>query len=131
MIFVDYPGHFVALFLLAIAALLVFLAFHCSELRKKEFRIVRLILIGLKYLTIFILLLILWNPSRSKETDTYSKNSVLALFDTSKRMSIIEEAKTSRLDKALEIFDDNFQFSRKDTPEFSILGFDSQVYHQY
>ena len=129
MIFVDYPGNFVAIFFLAVAALLVFLAFHCRELRKKEFKTFRLLLIGLKYIAILILLLILWNPSQSKETDTYSKNSVLALFDTSKSMSIIEDSKTTRLDKALEIFDDNFQFSNKDTPEFSILGFDTQVYH--
>ncbi len=89
----------------------------------------RAFLVGIKFLSIVILILILWNPSRSEIVDTFSRNNVLVLFDTSQSMSLIEDSKETRLDKALKIFDEKLRSLGKDGPEFKILGFDNDVYH--
>ena len=129
MIFADYPGHFVAITLLILSAGFVFLAFYSNELQKDKYKYLRVILPGLKVLTIMILLLILWNPSHSELVNSTSKNSVLVLFDTSKSMSVKEDFQKTRLDKALGIFEEIFISSNEDTPEYKILGFDNDVYH--
>ena len=104
MILVDYPGHIIAGMLLAVFAVLVFFAFRSGELQKATRQSYKWPLIVLQYLAIVTLLLILWNPSRSKEREEMSRNTVLAFFDTSKSMSIVEEGQANRLDRALEIF---------------------------
>ncbi|MBN1974116.1 MAG: hypothetical protein JW787_10790 [Sedimentisphaerales bacterium] len=129
MIFADYPGHIAAITALAISAILVFLAFRCNELQKEKYRLFRVFLIGLKFLVIVTLIVILWNPSHSELAETFSRNNVLVLFDTSESMSVIENAKKTRLDSALEVFDEKFHSSGKDEPEYKILGFDNDVYH--
>ncbi|MFC1781331.1 hypothetical protein ACFLZ8_03610 [Planctomycetota bacterium] len=129
MVFVDYPGHFIAVVLLAIFAGLVLLVFHCRQLHKSRYRIYRPIFMLLRYASIVILLLILWNPSRSLQVDTTARNSVLTLFDTSRSMSVPEDANTTRLEKALNIFNRTFSPSSAKGPEFKIFGFDNQVYH--
>ena len=129
MIFANYPGHFIAAFLLAVSASLVVLAFHCSEMQKEKIRSYRFLLMGLRYISILILLVILWNPSRSKLVNEVTRNSVLVLFDTSRSMSVIEEEGTTRLDKAVKIFSDVFRPENKKGPEYTILGFDKNVYH--
>ncbi len=129
MIFADYPGHFIVAVLLAVSAGLVVLVFHCREMQKEKIRSYRSLLMGLRYIPIVILIAILCNPSQSVLVDEVAGNSVLALFDTSQSMSVIEDAGTTRLDKALEVFDETFHPSNANGPEFIILGFDSQVYH--
>jgi len=129
MILVDYPGHFIAGMLLTVFAVLVFFAFRCGELQKATRQSYRWPLIVLQYLAIVILLLILWNPSRSKVSEELSRNSVLAFFDTSQSMSVVEEGRANRLDRALDIFQKKFRPLDADSPAYKIFGFDHQTYH--
>jgi hypothetical protein len=129
MILVDYPGHIIAGMLLTVFAVLVFLAFRCGELQKAARQSYRWPLIALQYLAIVILLLILWNPSRSKEREEISRNTVLAFFDTSESMSVVEEEQANRLDRALEIFQKKYRPHEADSPSYKIFGFDRETYH--
>ena len=129
MILVDYPGHIIAGMLLIVFAVLVFFAFRCGELQKATRRSYRWPLIVLQYLAIVILLLILWNPSRPKESEDLSRNSVLAFFDTSKSMSVVEEGRVNRLDRALDIFQKKLRPFDADSPAYKVFGFDRRAYH--
>ncbi|MHC4362447.1 MAG: hypothetical protein ACYSTZ_06435, partial [Planctomycetota bacterium] len=72
---------------------------------------------------------ILWNPSRPEMDQTTSRNSVLALFDTSESMSVIEEGSTTRLDRALEVFKSKFAPHNPEGPRYKIYGFDHECYY--
>ena len=85
MIFVNYPGHFVAALLLIFSAVLIFLAFRSAELQKAKLRLYRPLLMLLQYVLIIVLLLILWNPSRSETSRDFSGNSVLVVFADRRR----------------------------------------------
>ncbi len=128
MIFVNYPGHLVACLLLIIFGVLVIFAFRSGELQKAKLKRYRLLLILLQYISIFILFLILWNPSRPKVNEVMTKNSVLALFDTSESMSIAEGERITRLDKAINTFEDKFHPLNADGPDYKIFGFDRRPY---
>jgi hypothetical protein len=129
MILADYPGHLIAGLLLIVSAVLTFFAFRCGELQKPARRPYRWPLMLLRYAAIVILLLLLWNPSRSKTSETLSRNSVLVFFDTSKSMSVVEDGRLSRLDKALDIFQDKFSPLDEDGPDYKVFGFDRRAYH--
>jgi hypothetical protein len=129
MILADYPGHLIAGLLLVVPAVLVFFAFHCGELQKPARRSYRWPLMILQYAAIVILLLILWNPSLSKESETLSRNSVLTFFDTSRSMSVVEDGRLSRLNKALDIFQKKFRPLDESGPEYKVFGFDRLAYH--
>jgi hypothetical protein len=137
MIFVDYPGHFVAGLLLAAFAVLIVFAFRSSELLKAKLKRQRLLLMLLQYAAVMVLLLVAWNPSRSKEREIFSRNSVLALFDTSQSMSIAEDAQKTRLDQAITAFTERFRPSegprsagtQPQGPQYRIFGFDRQAYY--
>ncbi|MBN1806353.1 MAG: hypothetical protein JW837_13980 [Sedimentisphaerales bacterium] len=131
MIFVNYPGHLIALLLVIFSGVLVFLAFHSNELRKAKLKRYRLLLALLQYISIFILLLILCNPSRPKVEEIETKNSVVALFDTSESMSIVEDGKITRLDRAIDIFNKKFNLSVPDGPDYEFFGFDRNLYQSY
>ena len=129
MILVDYPGHFVAALLLTGSAALVLLVFRSGELQKAGLRPYKRWLILLQYVSIVILLLILWNPSRAKVSPTRSRDSVLAFFDTSESMSVADDGRLSRLDKAIAVFQEKFRPLDADSSAHRIFGFDSQTYH--
>ena len=129
MIFANYPGHLIAALLLVLSAGLTLFTFHTGELRKAKLQAYRLPLILLQYISIAIVLFILWDPSRSEESETLAKNSVLVLFDTSESMSIIEDGQLNRLDKALTLFEKTFQPFSSQSPDYKIFGFDHQTYH--
>jgi hypothetical protein len=129
MIFADYPGHFIAGLLLTVSAVLMFFAFRCGRLQKATRRSYRLPLMVLHYIAIVILLLILWNPSRPNVSQVMSRNSVLAFFDTSESMSVVEDGRINRLDKALDIFQEKFRPLEADSPDYKVFGFDRQTYH--
>jgi hypothetical protein len=129
MILADYPGHIIAGMLLTVFAVLVFFAFRSSELQKTTRQSYRWPLIVFQYLAIVILLLILWNPSRSKVSEELSRNSVLAIFDTSESMSVVEEGQAARLDKSLDIFQKKFRPLDADSPTYKVFGFDRKTYH--
>jgi len=129
MILVDYPGHFVAALLLAGSAVLVLLAFRSGELQKAGLRRYRRWLILLQYVCIVILLLILWNPSQERVSRTPSRDSMLAFFDTSQSMSVADDGRLNRLDKAIAAFGKKLGSLGADGIAFKIFGFDGQVYH--
>ena len=129
MIFVDYPGHLVAGLLVAVFAVLVFLAFRIGELQNTKLHRYRLPLILLQYASILILLVILWNPSRARVIETLSSNSVLAIFDTSESMSVVENGQSTRLDKALDTFDEILRSPDKGSAGYRVFGFDNESYH--
>ena len=129
MIFANYPGHFVAALLLIISAGLTLVTFHTGELRKAKMQAYRLPLILLQYVSIAIMLFILWDPSRPEESETLAKNSVLALFDTSQSMSVVEDGQPNRLDKALNLFQKGFRPFDVKSPDYKIYGFDRETYH--
>jgi len=129
MIFVNYPGHLVAGLLLVIFAVLIVFAFRSRELQKAKLKAYRLALLLLQYVSVVVLLLILWNPSRAKVSRKDSTNSVLVLFDTSESMSVVEDRRTTRLDKALNVFEKRFHPSDPDGPDYRIYGFDRKAYH--
>jgi hypothetical protein len=129
MIFLDYPGHFVAgLLVVGFAALVVF-AFRSSELLKAKLRRQRLLLMLLQYAAVVLLLLVAWNPSRSKEHEIFARNSVLALFDTSQSMSITEDGRKTRLDSTITVFTEKLRPSESEGPQYKIFGFDRQAYY--
>jgi len=129
MILVDYPGHFIASLLLAAFAVLIIFAFRSSELLKAKLKRQRPLLMVLQYAGVVLLLLVAWNPSRSKEHEIFSRNSVLALFDTSQSMSITEDAQKTRLDKAVAAFTERFHPSDPEGPQYRVFGFDRQAYY--
>lgn len=129
MIFIDYPGHLVAVLLTAVLAALTVFAFRTGEIRHAKLSRYRLPLILLQYGSILTLLLILWNPSRAKLSESLSNGSVLAIFDTSESMSVVEDGRFTRLDKALNVFEEKFRSSEEDGAGYRIFGFDSKSYH--
>jgi hypothetical protein len=114
MTFVNYPGHLIAFSLSIIFGALVIFAFRSGELRKAKTKRYRLLLILLQYISIFILFLILWDPSRSKIKEEVTRNSVLAIFDTSESMSIVEDGQITRLDKAIKTYEEKLHPSNQD-----------------
>ena len=76
MIFIDYPGHLVAVFLLTILGVLIALSFRSWKLQSVKAKTYRLVLALLQYIAVVILLLILWNPSYLGQKETLAKNSV-------------------------------------------------------
>jgi len=129
MIFVDYPGHFFAIALLAVLTALIALAFRTDKLKKLK-RWARLLML-LQYVAVLILLLIMWNPSSQRTVENMSTNSVLVFFDTSRSMSIAETGTRNRLRKALELFDKKFRSADNEGPNFRIYGFDNHSYYCY
>ncbi|MBN2313507.1 MAG: hypothetical protein JXM79_06230 [Sedimentisphaerales bacterium] len=129
MIFANYPGHLIAALLLVISAGVTLFTCHTGELRKAKLQAYRLPLTLLQFIVIAIMLFILWDPSRSEESETSAKNSVLVIFDTSESMSVVEKDQTNRLDKALDLFDKKFRPFDPESPDYTIFGFDDQTYH--
>lgn len=126
MILVDYPGHLVALgFLVLTGALLVFT--YRSE-RARQARGWQWILGAIRYASIVILLVIIWNPSRTVTTETSARSTALAIFDTSESMSIEDCNGKSRLDEAIRLFQESFAPGNPDRPRYRIYGFDSACY---
>lgn len=129
MMLLDYPGHFVATAIALLLAVATFLAFRSDELKTPGRRPYRWLLIVLQYAAICVLLLIVWNPSRQHSTEVYRQNTVLAIFDTSRSMSITDGDERSRLDMALESFARRFRPSESAGPQYKVYGFDTHTYH--
>ena len=126
MIFVNYPGHFIAGLLLVVFAALMFFAFDSKQIKKA--RLWQWLLLFVQYGAVVILLLLLWDPSQAQMSDAVSRNSVVALFDTSESMSVVEEGRRSRLDRAMEVFTGKFHPADPEGPEYKLYGFDSDSY---
>ncbi len=129
MTLVDYPGHFVAMTIALLLAAVTFLGFHCPEPRTPGRKPYRWLLMLLQYATIVVLLLIVWNPSRWHSAKVYQQNAVLAVFDTSRSMSIADDKEPSRLDKALQRFAQRFDLGEPGGPRYKVYGFDRHTYH--
>ncbi len=129
MTFIDYPGHFFALLLILLAAALTFVGFRATEFEAAGRRRYRPLLMALQVATVLLLLLVLWNPSRQRSTRVYASNEVLAVFDTSESMSVVEQKQQSRLDIALDRFTAHLHPDNPAGPKYRVYGFDSHVYH--
>jgi hypothetical protein len=129
MIFPDYPGHLVAALLVLASAGLVLVIFRSRELRTPERNRYRRLLMALQNTAILSLLLILWNPSAWRTKPEFARNAVLALFDTSESMSVVDDKRLARLDKALAGFAACFEARGVTGPEYRIYGFDTHAYH--
>ncbi|MBN1359086.1 MAG: hypothetical protein JW993_00770 [Sedimentisphaerales bacterium] len=129
MTLLDYPGHFVAIAIALLLAILTVLGFHSAELRTPSRRGYRWLLVLLQWAAMGVLLVIIWNPSRWQSSPVYARNAVLAVFDTSRSMSVAEDKAPSRLDKALEGFTERFHPSEPGGPQYKIYGFDLHAYH--
>jgi len=76
-----------------------------------------------------MLVLILWNPSSQRIIENASTNSVLVFYDTSRSMSIAEDATKNRLENSLEVFNRKFRSADNKGPNYRIYGFDKHSYY--
>lgn len=129
MTFVDYPGHLVALGLTLAAAAVVLVAFRAGPLQTPQRNRYRRLLAALHYAAILLVLVILWNPSAWQEEETFGKNTVLAVFDTSESMSVADDGRQSRLDRSLGRFAECFDKPGGEGPQYRVYGFDDRAYH--
>jgi hypothetical protein len=129
MIFADYPGHLVALGLLVAAAAVVLVAFGAGPLRTPQRSRYRWFLAVLHYAAILLVLVILWNPSAWQKKETFGKNTVLAVFDTSESMSVADDGRESRLDRSLSRFAECLDKQGEEGPQYRVYGFDDRAYH--
>ena len=125
MILADYPGHFIATVLLLAAAVLLIFAYRTDKIRNVKGW--RWLLGILHYASIAVLLFIIWDPSASTFKVTKTKNNVLVFFDTSESMSITDAGGQSRLDAAVEIFQNKFKPGEPNRPEYKIFGFGYRI----
>ncbi|MBI9019265.1 MAG: hypothetical protein JEZ07_18590 [Phycisphaerae bacterium] len=123
---IDYPGHPIAISIIAIAAILLLLAYRSKNI--KDANLWRMPLWFLQMAAIVVLLLIIWNPSRPEYEKKTAKNTVQVFFDTSESMSVSEDQKQNRLDRAIETFENNFAINDPESPNYQIFGFDRQAY---
>lgn len=129
MIFADYPGHLVALGLAMGTAAVVLVAFRRGPLETPQRARYRGILTALHYAAVLLVLAILWNPSAWQKKETFGRNTVLAVFDTSKSMSVADDGRTSRLDASMKRFAECLDREDGDGPQYRVYGFDERAYH--
>lgn len=129
MTFTNYPGHLVVAALLLLFAALTFGSYHAAEMRRPERKLHRWSFMATQFAVILLLLLIIWNPSSWQTSKVFARNAVLTLFDTSESMSVADDRRQARLDKALERFVRHFQRRGSEGPEHIIYGFDRYPYH--
>jgi len=129
MTLTDYPGHLVAALLVLLFAALTFLSYSSAEMRRPERKLHRWLLMATQWAVILVLLLIAWNPSTWQESKVFAQNAVLTLFDTSESMSVADDRRQIRLDKALDRFSKHFRPFGSEGPEHIIYGFDRYPYH--
>ncbi|MHC4713667.1 MAG: hypothetical protein ACYTAN_10425 [Planctomycetota bacterium] len=123
MILADYPGNVAAAALLAGAALLVALAYRSEITRHIGLR--RFLLGALQFAAVAVVLILIWNPSGPTGSRRESRNIVLAVFDTSESMSIIDGAEACRLDRAMGLFEKSFDPASPEAPVYRIYEFDA------
>lgn len=129
MIFESYPGHLVALGLVAATACVILFAFRAGPLRTPQRSRHRRLVTVLHYAATLATLVILWNPSAWRKKEAFGRNTVLAVFDTSESMSVADEGPQSRLDRSLSRFAECFDKGGDEGPQYRVYGFDDRAYH--
>jgi len=126
MIFVDYPGHWIALGMVLVLIAGLWLAFrgHCL----KRLGIRRWLLTLLPLGSMLILLAVFFNPSSIQMSKQSRPCTVQVFFDTSQSMSIEDMNNKSRLEYATDLFKEKFIFSDEKGPLYQIFGFDQHYY---
>ena len=127
VLLVDYPGHVIATVMLLAAAAVLVVAYRSMKLQPA--RGWRWLLGILQLAVVAALLVIIWNPAQPRETESEASNTVLVFFDSSESMSVADSADSTRLDRAIEVFDQRFREGSGRLPNFRIYGFDSTCYH--
>jgi hypothetical protein len=142
IVLTDYPGHGTALLL--VVAVTTFSVFSFRTIALRTMPILRWVLFGLSSITIFLLIVLTWNPSRVRVIEQKEQNTLLVCFDTSESMSVIDQSPSTnsassprsgvcerrtemvldRTDKALAVFDRHFVKGRTDRPRCRWYGFD-------
>ena len=129
MTLTNYPGHLVVVAAVAALAALTFAAFYSAQARAPQRGPYRWLLMLLQCIVILLLLVITWNPCTLQTSEVFQRNNVVTLFDTSESMSIADERRLARLDKAVEKFTASFRPEDSTGPEYRLCGFDRQAYH--
>jgi hypothetical protein len=128
MTLIHYPGHLVVTTAAAALAVLTFTSFYSAEVRAPQRGRYRWLLMSLQYAVIVCLFVVTWDPATLQTTKVFQRNSIVTLFDTSESMSISDEQKLTRLDKAVERFTASFRPDDPAGPEYRLYGFDRQAY---
>ena len=129
MTLTNYPGHLVVMAAAMALAGLTFAAFYSAQTRAPARKWYRWPLILLQYAAILLLFVITWDPATLQTSEIFQRNAVVTLFDTSESMSVADQEKAARLDKAVEKFEVCFRPGDSDGPQYQIYGFDQQAYH--
>jgi hypothetical protein len=127
MMLAAYPGHLIALALLALGVVLLALAYRSAAARKTRW--LRWLLGALQYAAAALVLVIIWDPSRLRMAQGEARNTVLVFFDTSQSMSVGDTTEASKLDQAVELFEQHFARAGTKRPEYRIFGFDQYCYN--
>lgn len=91
-------------------------------------RLARFTLGALHCVALLTLVWILCDPSREAVSQVSTRTSVLALFDSSRSMSVADNGYHSRLDQAIRAFEARCHPAADQGPAYSLLGFDSEAY---
>ncbi len=127
MTFANYPGTFFALFTVLLIALILLWTHRGAELRKRWVATIALYAINLA--VALILLVLIWDPSASRDGDTTIRNEVLVYIDTSESMSVRDgENDTTRLDRVAERIAQLFPEEKGNRPALRLMGFDKTPY---
>ena len=126
MILIDYPGHIIACVSIIICILLVGWSFSSSNLKKIKLR--KYLISSLTILSMVLLLIIMWNPSKMTTIPQTRSSTVQVFFDTSESMSIEDMDNLTRLDYAIELFNNKFNSNHETAPIYQYFGFDQNCY---
>lgn len=121
MILADYPGHLVGCLLVALLVGVCCWAYRSTVLRPLGLR--RWCLAPLTLVSLFLLIIIAWNPSAMRSVTEEQPCTLLAFFDTSKSMSIED-----RLDRVIERFESALPDGKQTNAVIQRFGFDRSCY---
>lgn len=126
MIFVDYPGHLIAIGMALICITGLWLAFKGPCLKRLGLK--RWVLCLLPLAAMLILHAIFFNPSSVQMSEQSRPCTVQVYFDTSRSMSVEDAGSQSRLDYAVSLFQTTFLKDDSAGPRYQVFGFDQQCY---
>lgn len=126
MMFAAYPGHVAAAALLLGTLGLLAWSYRHPVARTAGWW--RLLFGGLQYVTIVLLLLILWDLSRATYSDREARREVQVFFDTSRSMSVADVDGRERLDAAIALYREQLAGQAAPDVTFVLNGLDWQAY---
>ncbi len=125
MMLPQYPGHGIAAALVALIVAAYAVAFYTRAWRRLPAW--RWVLPVLQIIPALLILAILWDPSSPRTRTKEVPNTILAIFDTSASMSVIDAEDTARLNRAAQVFEEAFPPASHDAPQVAFFTFDGDV----